>query len=72
MQRKHYNAIAAALYSGGASEKLISKIAKELQKENNKFDTVKFTNKAINGPSMEKRAKQYRAQLKRYQSWQTQ
>lgn len=69
MQRKHYNAIAAALYSGEAQVQLVHSIAEELAHANSKFDMAKFVLKATDGPSMEKRAAQYRTHLKRTIVW---
>jgi hypothetical protein len=70
MKKRHYNAIAAALYSGKASTMSVTDIAKVLLDANKNFDLDKFLDKAFNGPSMEKRAAQYRAHLKRMERWQ--
>jgi len=72
MQRKHYNAIAAALRSGDAHPSLIRNISQDLGMDNPKFDKDKFTYKADRGPTMEQRAAKYRTRLKRIQRWQEQ
>ena len=64
MQRKHYNAIAAALRSGKATEDLIITIAEELCMDNEQFNQELFIDKAMNGPTMEQRSAKYRTQLK--------
>ena len=69
MQRKHYNAIAAALYSGNAPHGLISDIADGLAEQNNKFDHSKFIDKACNGPSMEQRTAKYKSHLRAIARW---
>jgi len=69
MQRKHYNAIAAALRSGQANEKLICDIASRLYISNNKFNIDLFYAKAMTGPTMEQRAAKYRTQIRRLDAW---
>jgi hypothetical protein len=64
MQRKHYNAIAAALRSGKATEDLITTIAEELCMDSDLFNQDLFIDKAMNGPTMEQRSTKYRTQLK--------
>ena len=64
MQRKHYNAIAAALCSGSIGTGLIYDISDALAADNNKFDRDKFFKKALSGPTMEQRSAKYRTQLK--------
>ena len=64
MQRKHYNAIAAALRSGKATEDLITTIAEELCMDSDLFNQDLFIDKAMNGPTMEQRSAKYRTQLK--------
>lgn len=60
MQRRHYNAIAAALRSGNASYSLAYNIAVALQSSNPRFDYDKFMHKAISGPTQEQRSAKYR------------
>lgn len=72
--RRHYNAIAAALRSGGMNEFHIHEVSVALEREslecsNNTFNADKFETKALNGATQEQRSKQYRAQLKRIKQW---
>lgn len=63
MQRKHYNAIAAALRSGKASYSLAYHITVALQSSNPRFDYDKFMHKALSGPTQEQRSAKYRKAL---------
>lgn len=61
MQRRHYNAIAAALRSGKATNTLVTIIAQNLAQEHMKFDFNKFITKALHGPTQEQRSAKYRS-----------
>jgi len=69
MQRKHYNAIAAALRSGHASTQLIADITSSLARDNFRFDRGKFELKAYEGPTMEQRAAKYRSHIRSMDRW---
>ena len=69
MQRKHYNAIAAALRSGKATEDLITAIAEELGLNNDLFNQELFIDKAMNGPTMAQRTKSYLTKIERLKRW---
>lgn len=60
MQRRHYNAIAAALRSGNTPLDIIATIAWTLHCNNPRFDYDKFTSKATTGPTQEQRSAKYR------------
>lgn len=59
MQRTHYNAIAAALRSGGAGQALIDDIADALLDGDRHFDVNDFTQRAVTGVSMETRTERH-------------
>ncbi len=65
MQRKHYNAIAAALRSAGAGEELVHAVSRALEGTNPNFDGLRFRAKALEGETQEQRAAKYRTQLRR-------
>jgi hypothetical protein len=61
LQRTHYNAIAAALRSGKASNAVIYAVATALRGTNSNYNEQKFIAKAMKGPTQE----QMRAKFKR-------